>query len=314
MNGANSYNICPRCGNSNSLSSKYCSRCGGQLKVPEEPVVCHKCHTHNTPMANFCRNCGAQLRVGLETKICPKCGKEVDAHDSVCVCGYSFVTYQQANPMDPRNLPKKSSSPVRNDVATVSGDVRSSKSCRVVAILSILFMCLFGYFIMAPVDLAGIATRPAFLYDFDKGLTYGATVRYGEDFVRMALSKLFPSKLAYEHMGTANIIIAALVAATIATMGVQLIISIVRAVRGKHTKRLDWYYFAMFLASTIVVGLLLLFNSVEVHTNFFKTVQSWFLLIEDYKLGYAIWGIPVYYLFFFFMSFGARGKALKEER
>lgn len=309
MNGANSYNICPRCGNSNSLNAKYCSRCGGQLKVPEEPVVCHKCHTHNTPMANFCRNCGAQLRVGLETKICPKCGKEVDAHDSVCTCGYSFVTYQQAMPVDPRNLHGDETT----DKSAVATSARGNKRSRTVAILSILFMLLFGYFIMAPVDLKNVPTRPSFLYNFDKGLTWGASVRYGEDFLYMAI-KLITSKLTFGEMGTANVIVAALVAITAITMVVQFIISLVRAVKGKRTKRLDWYYFAMFLITTITVGLIVLFNSIEVKISFFRTVQSWFKFADGYKAGYVIWAIPAYYLFFFFMSFGARGKVLKEKK
>ena len=79
MNSSNSFNICPRCGNSNSLNAKYCSRCGAQLKVPQEAVVCPKCHTRNSSLANFCRNCGATLKVGAQTKICPRCGKEIGA-------------------------------------------------------------------------------------------------------------------------------------------------------------------------------------------------------------------------------------------
>ena len=98
MNGSNSFNICPRCGNSNSLNAKYCSRCGAQLKVPTEAVVCHKCHTRNSSLANFCRNCGATLKVGAQTKICPRCGREIGAAENMCACGYSFVTMQQTEP------------------------------------------------------------------------------------------------------------------------------------------------------------------------------------------------------------------------
>ena len=98
MNSSNSFNICPRCGNSNSLNAKYCSRCGAQLKVPQEAVVCPKCHTRNSSLANFCRNCGATLKVGAQTKICPRCGKEIGAEENVCACGYSFVTLQQTEP------------------------------------------------------------------------------------------------------------------------------------------------------------------------------------------------------------------------
>ncbi|MBO5866822.1 MAG: zinc ribbon domain-containing protein, partial [Clostridia bacterium] len=89
MLSSNSFNLCPHCGNSNTLNARFCSRCGTQLKVPEEVVVCRNCGTRNSPMANFCRNCGSQLKVGEQTKICPRCRNEVPAGDNTCACGYS---------------------------------------------------------------------------------------------------------------------------------------------------------------------------------------------------------------------------------
>ena len=125
MLSSNSFNLCPHCGNSNTLNARFCARCGTQLKVPEEVVVCRTCGTRNSPMANFCRNCGSQLKVGEQTKICPRCRKEVPASDNTCTCGYSFATittvaptagkavsagnerkraYAQANPLYPKRV------------------------------------------------------------------------------------------------------------------------------------------------------------------------------------------------------------------
>ena len=98
MLSSNSFNLCPHCGNSNTLNARFCARCGTQLKVPEEVVVCRACGTRNSPMANFCRNCGSQLKVGEQTKICPRCRKEVPASDNTCSCGYSFATITTVAP------------------------------------------------------------------------------------------------------------------------------------------------------------------------------------------------------------------------
>ena len=306
MNSANSYNICPRCGNSNSLSAKYCSRCGGQLKVPEEPVVCHKCHTHNSPMANFCRNCGTELKVGWETKICPKCGKEVDAHDNVCACGYSFVTLQQTAPS---KVPTAKSS----ETADLSHGkkIYNTKGGRGWAIVTLIFLLLLAYYVLCPNTLGAATLRIAALNNFDKGFAVtNGNALYGGNFIYM-LVKGFGDGLS--TVGVANIIISVLVCITAVTMVVQLVESIVRVINGKRPKHRGWYYFAMFLLSVVVVGLIQLFNSITVNSGFFQSIASVFVLPEGYALGYAIWAIPLYYLLFFLVSLGSRAKVLKEK-
>ncbi len=177
---SNSFNICPRCGNSNSLNAKYCSRCGAQLKVPEEAVVCPKCHTRNSSLANFCRNCGATLKVGAQTKICPRCGKEINADDNICACGYSFVTLQQTEPkrvnVESTNKKDKKRDKkhqeqlpvVQQQQATNSSKkkkpVYSKKGGRGFAIFAMLLLAVFCYLVIAPAT-----ARPAFLVKFDKG-------------------------------------------------------------------------------------------------------------------------------------------------
>lgn len=316
MNGANSYNICPRCGNSNSLSAKYCSRCGGQLKVPEEPVVCHKCHTHNSPIANFCRNCGAELKVGLETKICPKCGKEVYAHDNVCTCGYSFVTFQQTAP-----APRPVGAGEAVKLTKGKSKVYSKKGGRGWAIATMILMLLFGYLFVAPTS-----ARPGFLWQFDGGIV-GAEVLgslvpgYAYDYVRLTIDFFKEGgelSMISEAYGVANIIIYVLVVIVLVTMLVQFIACFVRIFTKKRSKHCNWYYFTMGLLSLILVGLIYLFNNITVGEGFMDTIASVFrlpnVLETGYKIGLVSFVIPLYFWFFFFLSIGSRAKILKEER
>ncbi len=188
MNSSNSFNICPRCGNSNSLNAKYCSRCGAQLKVPQEAVVCPKCHTRNSSLANFCRNCGATLKVGAQTKICPRCGKEIGAEENVCACGYSFVTLQQTEPrpvnVASTNKSKKDKKRDKRQQHAVDeqqtvqqgGKTKttySKKGGRGFAIFATLLLAVFCYFIIAPEGVRGI------LPQYDKGFYYGPRSLWG---------------------------------------------------------------------------------------------------------------------------------------
>lgn len=183
MNSSNSFNICPRCGNSNSLNAKYCSRCGAQLKVPQEAVVCPKCHTRNSSLANFCRNCGATLKIGAQTKICPRCGKELNAEENVCACGYSFVTLQQTEPRPvnvastnkskkdkKRDKRQQQQAALEQQAEQQVGKTKttySKKGGRGFAIFATLLLAVFCYFIIAPATARGI------LPQYDKGFYYG---------------------------------------------------------------------------------------------------------------------------------------------
>ncbi len=311
MNGANSYNICPRCGNSNALSSKYCSRCGGQLKVPEEPVVCHKCHTHNSPMSNFCRNCGAELKVGLQTKICPKCGKEVDAHENVCTCGYSFVTYQQTAPQTTPVVGASAAVDVRKKSKKKGKKVYNTKGGRGWAIALLILLLFFAYYIVCPPQLKSLTLRWGKLNDLDGGIAHAGISLYGGNYLYILVTALQGG--TFRSIGIANTILIGMVVATVLTMIVQFVIYFVRCFTARRSKHAGWFYFAMFLLTAIIAGLFLLFNSITT-SGFMKKIASAFVLPEGYKLGYAIWAIPFYYLFYFLMSLGARAKALKEKK
>ena len=319
MNGSNSFNICPRCGNSNALNAKYCSRCGAQLKVPEEPVVCHKCHTRNTPMANFCRNCGATLKVGSATKICPKCGKEVDANDNVCVCGYSFVTMQQTMPASaPVESVESNVVPATSEV-TVSKKVYNTKGGRGWAIAALFLILLFAYYIIAPLSLSikgkDIPLRPA----FDKGFVTNADgVLYGVGFISMLIGAVkdivggAQVGATLKGLGVGNVMIIVLVAIFIITACVHFLVAFIRCFTTKRSKHMNWYFLIMAILSTLVIGLITLFAYVHPSKDFMVKVASWFSLGGS-SIGFAIWALPLYFWFFYLYSLGAKAKVLKEQ-
>ena len=324
MNSSNSFNICPRCGNSNALNAKYCSRCGNQLKVPEEPVVCHKCHTRNTPMANFCRNCGTALQVGSETKICPRCGKEVSRDKAICECGYSFVTLQQTIPNIERAVDvsglrgEKATGKKREKAQRVRG---SSGGGRGWAIAGLIFVLLFAYLIVAPAVLPNteVTLRPEFLVNFDKGLVNadGASLMYGYNFVDklVGMVKDIVAGTSFGEvlgtMSTGFIMLLVLTVIFVLTALIHLIVCIIRCFTAKRSKGGNVYFLIMAIISTLVVGLILLFHLVAMPEGFMTTVASWFKLTLDgldFELGYAIWAIPLYFWFFYLYSLCAKAK------
>ena len=326
MNSSNSFNICPRCGNSNALNAKYCSRCGGQLKVPEEPVICHKCHTHNTPMANFCRNCGTTLRVGMETKICPRCGKEVGSDKAVCECGYSFVTYQQTMPNTENAVDVsvlKEGQPVGEQSQEQLGSgkpekkkkddkVYSNKGGRGWAIAALVLLVIFAYYIIAP-----HMARPSILVRMDGGYTNQGTVEtatYAYEQIFAPIKAIVGGAAIGETLlanGAAGIMILALTLIAIVTIIAHLIVVIVRICTKKRSKKMNLYFLIVAILSTIVVGLMTLFA--YVHPSGFMEKVAGVFTLKDSSLGVAIWAIPVYFWFFFFYSLCAKAKVLKEQ-
>ncbi|MCH5157532.1 MAG: zinc ribbon domain-containing protein [Clostridiales bacterium] len=329
MNSSNSFNICPRCGNSNALNAKYCSRCGGQLKVPEEPVVCHKCHTHNTPMANFCRNCGTALKVGSETKICPRCGKEVRGEEAICQCGYSFVTYQQtmpsATPVDVSELKDNKAQDVVQDTSKAdkkkSAKNHNRKGGRGWAIAGLILVLLFAYYIVAPFVLPvgdGVTLRPEFLVSLDNGLVKGSEAAYGYDIVSdlvTLVQDVIAGKSIGDVIGSVSvgyIMVMVLVVIYCVTAAVHLLVCFIRCFTGKRSKRMNIYFLIMAIISILVVGLMILFKFVAMPDGVMSTIASWFALGDGISVGYALCAIPVYFWFFFFYSLGAKAKKVKE--
>ena len=331
MNSSNSFNICPRCGNSNALNARYCSRCGGQLKVPEEPVVCHKCHTHNSPMANFCRNCGTTLKVGSETKICPRCNHEVSGDKAVCECGYSFVTYHQAMPntekaVDVSTLKEEQSHEVIQEQPKAEKvkkekkkkekveKVYSNKGGRGWAIAALVLLLIFAYYIVAPYQ-----ARPSFLVNMDGGFTNQQTIdtaTYAYDIIFAPIQAIVGGGAIVDTLmsqGAAGIMILALTLIAVVTILAHLIVVIIRIFTKKRSKKMNLYFLIVAILSTLVVGLMTLFKYVAMPDGFMTTVAGWFKLPEEISLGVALWAIPVYFWFFFLFSLCAKAKQLKEQ-
>lgn len=321
MNETNSFNICTRCGNSNALSAKYCSRCGAPLKAVEEPIVCHKCNTSNASTANFCRSCGTNLRVTSATKTCPSCGREVNSTDNVCACGYSFVTAEQTK----RN---KSATKISTNK---SRKVYAHKRARLFASISLVLLLIFAYYTLVPYRIyrgeISVATlRPTFLVEVDKGFVqflgmgvgFGqAQYLYGYDLVaRLFEYWWLQPEMSIEFVtamgGMGNILIAVVTLIFAATLIAQLVECIVRLSVNKRAKHFNWYSLAMATVSSLVFALIAVFNSVTVSSDFATKVASVFILDSDYSLGYALWAIPAYYWLTFVYSIFAKAKVLKE--
>lgn len=290
-------------------------------------------------MANFCRNCGVELKVGLATKICPKCGKEVGSNENVCVCGYSFANFQQAYPSaKPLSEDNTSANDVQDVNTAKPQKVYNTKGGRVWAIVALVLLLLFAYYIIAPHVIyndAGdtLATlRPEFLVNFDGGLTnyetpaplsyiYSGTY-YGYDYVATFIDciKLVAHGSSFgdivEIYGGVNLLIMELALGTLIAMFVHLIICIVRICTGKRSKHANWTYLVLAIITTLVVGLIVGLNALSSSVSLPEMVTdmlSWFTVADGYSLGYAIWAIPIYFWFFFLYSFCAKAKKLKEQ-
>ena len=359
MSSSNSFNICPKCGSPNAMSAKYCSRCGGELRLPEEPIVCHNCRTRNSPLANFCRNCGAELKVGYATKICARCGSEVSADQSVCTCGYVFAHTEHTAPIPVRSdksidttggIGAKASGAdgIANDTALVDkhgkkekvkkekapkdttakgkdGKVYSNKGGRAFAIVALILLAVFAYLIIAP----GVA-RPDVLGRYDKGLTsYDENVKndqgvsnaalptqyYGYDAI-MLIVKAFTSGAFVDTIlnngGAGQMVIASLVAIFSLIAVIHLIVCVVRIIKPKRSRKPNWLFLAFAALSTIIVGLVVVFNMISV-SGFLATVAGVFKMAEGWALGYVLYAIPVYFWLFFLYSLIAKARVLKEE-
>ena len=351
---SNNFNVCPHCSNPNMINAKYCSRCGHELKLPQEPIVCHNCHTRNAPMANFCRNCGAELKVGYATKICTRCGSEVPAEQSVCTCGYAFAQPTYAQPIPVRADGSVSTGVVVGvtDNGTANQDVKgekghkltkeekkqaklakkeaeknkqySHKGGRAFAIIALVLLLCFAYFIIVP----SCVVRPSVVSNFDKGIVWynstssgtadadGTTnkISYGYDMIMTCVTAIMGGNFASLISGDEMVIfiISVLVAIFALAVVIHLIVCIVRAIKPRRSKKPNWCYFTLALISTIVVGLIVLFNMIPVE-GFLAKIAGFFKLPEGASMGYVLYAIPGYFWFFFLYSLIAKARVLKEK-
>ena len=325
MNSSNSFNLCPHCGNSNTLNARFCSRCGTQLKVPEEVVVCRTCGTRNSPMANFCRNCGSQLKVGEQTKICPRCRKEVPVGDNTCNCGYAFATITTVAPVQgepvsvrdqqPEQKGKKSKKQ-KTAKQNTNKAVVSKKGGRVLALVALVFLLAFAYFFAAPQ-----ALRLDFLA-FDKGLVTDANgTWYGYDFLYIKVQKviLAINNPGEDLIGTIVGILGGSVAEIMTTVmtvifalcaAIHLIVCLTRIFTSKRSKKANKLYLLLAILTTLATALLILPQFFA--PDFLGGILNIFVA-EGLTFGWVVCAIPAYYWFFFIYSAIAKGKSLTEQ-
>lgn len=339
MNSSNSFNICPRCGNSNSLNAKYCSRCGSQLKVPTEAVVCHKCHTRNSSLANFCRNCGATLKVGAQTKICPRCGREIGAEENICACGYSFVNMQQTEPKradvsstnkdkkrDKKNNKGKSDVAVIGDNTSVQEKSKPKKQGRGIAIFAFILLALFVVALILPASARGpLAAFDQGLYhpvdgsELDRNI-YGwdiinDIIRLFSDDAKAAMADGAFNYIANVHFGsTSSFITAVLFVLFILTAFFHLLVCLARMIAPKRSKHANYLYLALGIL-TLILTLMMKFASLIPNEDngfrqFFAPAYNGYAC--DY--GWLLFLIPVYYLFFALYSALAKKKSPKKSK
>ena len=309
-------------------------------------------------MANFCRNCGAELKVGYATKICSRCGSEVPADQNVGTCGYMFAATTYVSPVPVRadgtvdttgvtathtegavggesvvteekgkkakKEKVKEEKPKKEKVEKVSkakdGKVYSHKGARAFAIVALILLLAFAYFVIVP----ACVIRPLVVSNFDKGLFTDATVtidatsvrHYGYDVV-MTFVKALTGGSSFgdaitNNGGTVIAIIAVLVAIFALAVVVHLLVCIVRILRPRRSKKPNWCFFALALLSTVVVALIAVFNLVSVGEGFLAKIANIFKLAEGWTLGYVLYAIPAYFWFFFLYSLVAKARALKE--
>lgn len=317
MLSSNSFNLCPHCGNSNTLNARFCARCGTQLKVPEEVVVCRACGTRNSPMANFCRNCGSQLKVGEQTKICPRCRKEVPASDNTCSCGYSFATITTVAPTADTTASAREERRGKKQKGVRAGRaVVSKKGGRAFAIVAMVFLLVFAYFFVAPQNL-----RPSFLA-FDKGLYYeGKNIAYGYTFILLLLyqiidavsnpgGNMFNAIMGALGDNVAKIMVSIMVVIFVLCVVVHFIVCFTRAFTSKRSKKANKFYLVLAVLTTVATALILLPQLLG--ADFLGGVLNLFA-IQGATLGWVVCAIPAYYWFFFIYSAIAKGKSLTEQ-
>jgi len=86
---------CPKCGQDNPATARFCVKCGVQVPPPPPPVEatgrCSACGTENALTTKFCVKCGKALQGKDESpksKACPGCGVEAASETNFCgECG-----------------------------------------------------------------------------------------------------------------------------------------------------------------------------------------------------------------------------------
>ncbi len=327
MNNSNSFNVCPQCGCSNSLSARFCARCGSKLTVPDEVVVCPKCHTRNSPLANYCRNCGAAIKVGAVSKICPKCGREVNAEDNVCSCGHSFANVSNSQSAVPPVVDADATAKTQSADINNAQEVKKAKKGgrgkgRVIAFFAFLFAIAFTYFLIVPAaisvngavwNLHDIPAINSFTRFFYSTQTDGEKSFYGYDVVLSLVAGVSRNELSGLTVADWIAVISVCVFALVIV--IYLLVAFIRLFSGRRSKGANIFLLIMAILSSLV-GLLTWLGTAGIVSStgsFIDVVMQEFIpSIFSVDYGYII-AIPVFYWFFFIYSACAKQKKGKKK-
>lgn len=323
MNSANSFNICPRCGNSNSLNAKFCSRCGAQLKVPDEAKICQKCHTRNSATANFCRSCGTPLHSGDPTKFCPQCGKENKLEAKQCECGYVFIaTEEQTHPhkekVKKEKVKKEKKVRVKKEKAPKVKVLYSHQGARKIAIFALIFLVILTIAVTLPE-----AARFG-LQEFDRGLLNtvsgeeitSRTYLYDHIFntVNAAIGMFSGEGDFMADMGGVGglLVNIALVLFTLMVV-VLFFVYFIRIFAKKRPRAGKWFVLVITLLCTILMGLVFGASFIA------EDAASWIVwlrvlaLPEGQHFGFVAAGVVFILWFFFIFTFATRARKIDED-
>ncbi len=297
MNNSNSYNVCTRCGTPNSLSAKYCYQCGGQLKVPEQPIVCAKCNTVNTGIANFCRNCGATLKIGALTKKCPRCSKEVEQENSQCSCGYSFA--QNGAPVRAKDSP---SDPVdvrtgkKIDVVETSVKKTGRAAGRVFGFFSLLIALAVAVLYLLP-----DAYRPTFMSSL---FLIGASANIN-------LYAIIQTAMAggFANFSLGEMITYGTAAFMIVCVAIHALVALISLIFGCRPKHANWLYLVFAVLSALALALVVCASTSAVVSKL--AFLSMFSFPAGQSFGLLTYAVPAYFLLMFLLSFISKRKKAK---
>lgn len=351
-NSANSFNICPRCGNSNSLNAKFCSRCGAQLKVPEEAVICPKCHTRNTSVSNFCRSCGTSLHKGNPTKICPKCGRELSVETKSCECGYVFVASKAD---EHTKKPKKEKvkkervkkERVRKEKAPKVKKLYNHQGGRKIAVFALIFLVILTVLVTLPANLRwkladldkgviNVVVGTAPQADEDTAPPQGNTdgeqtdeeetkvptdniyvydiVKKVVDVVMQKFGEEGADMNVIEALGGVSYLLVDIAVILFALMVVVLFfVYFIRIFAKKRPRAGKWFVLVITLITTILLGLVFGASFILEDSPSWIAWLSALSLPEGHSFGWVAAGLAFEIWFFFLYTFATRARVMDED-
>ena len=318
--------VCHNCRTANNALANFCRNCGAELKIGYATKLCPRCKNEVPAEQPVCPHCNygfAQQEFASPYPV--RADGTID--NGVTATGAEGGRQQAEGKKFKFGKPSTKSEGKSGSKSEGKKKVEKQykdKGGRGFAIVALVLLLVFAYLIIAP-----SALRPAFLSDFDKGM-YSYLPQEGETgevdtaehgpLYGLTMVLLLVNAFRSESFGdavmsngaTVQAIIAVIVAIFAIAAVIHLIVCIVRSFRPRRSHKPNWCFLALAVLTTVVVGLIVLFNSIAVPETLAK-VAGIFLVAEGWSLGYVLYAIPVYFWFFFLYSLIAKARVMKEQ-